>query len=87
MKSQGWCESDGNITCFYPCGFNLPRVAHHLMNHAGLLNGRKINSTLNANATSCESKWMNAVEIEEKVDVSSDDAKTVENNCTGMESA
>ena len=35
---------------------------------------------LNANATPCESKWMNAVEIEEKVDASSDDAKTVEKN-------
>lgn len=80
MQRQGWYESDGNITCFYQCGFNLPRVVHRLMNCTDLLNGKRTTSTLNANATPYESKWMNAVEIEEKVHASSDDEKIAENN-------
>ena len=85
MQSQGWHESDGNMTHFYSCGFNLPRVVHHLMNYADLLTERKITTMLNANATPYESKWMNKVEIEEKVDVKSDNeennnANPVENN-------
>ena len=26
MMTQGWCESDGNITYFYSYDFNLPRL-------------------------------------------------------------
>lgn len=79
MQRQGWYESDGNITYFYQYRFNSPRAVHHLMNCADLLNG-KFTSTLNDNATLYESKWMNAVDIKEKDDVSSDDTKTAENN-------
>ena len=31
-KSQGWYEERGNVTCFYPHGFNLPQVVQNLNN-------------------------------------------------------
>ena len=85
MQSQGWYESDGNITNFYSYSFNLPRVVHYLMHYADFLTGRKSITMLNPNVSLYEYKWKNKVEIEEKVNMKCDNeennnTKTVENN-------
>ena len=37
--NKGWHECNNNEMCFYPCGFNIPRIAHQLSNYADAIAG------------------------------------------------
>ena len=45
--NQGWHECNNYEAYFYPCGFNIPRIANQFSNYADSLTGERNRISLN----------------------------------------
>ena len=51
--NQGWCETVNEVTHFYPCRLNIPRIVNQLSNCADALEGTAKKQGLNPLAAPC----------------------------------
>ena len=65
--NQGWHECKNNEMHFYPCGFNIPRIANQLSNCIDVITGQRNRIKLNPMTESyVHNDDLKDCEIEEK---------------------